>query len=171
MSLEQYMEVIARKYILLFSMLLDHGIDTILSPAFGDELLTRGEAVCQCIAHAWGCPSLERLILWLFYRQYDTRVRISTENYPETLEQTHVIGPCWIFWKIISTPDQFSCTTPFIFWAYIANDATQQVGKLAIEFYLKEKRLPKRREIVSEYYGEYVEPATIFIGFEKPAVF
>jgi tuberculosinol/isotuberculosinol synthase len=40
-----------------------------------------------------------------------------------------------------------------------------------VNFYSEHQRVPNRREIVEAYYGEYIPPASFFIGFDRPSVF
>lgn len=167
MSMEDYMGASARSYIRLLSMLYTHGIDTILSPAFGDDLLTRGpEYATAALVH--GLPMLGMADFMAFYRQFDLRVRFYG-NYASALNQP-VHAPVRSALENITNQTRRNGTGR-LFFGLFANDATQTLGKLAIDFYLRENRYPERTQLVSLYYGEYIEPASLFIGFEKPAVF
>src|ERR1700694_1141293 len=44
---QEYSDLTAGKYIDLFKLIFDHGIHTLLTPEFGSELLTRGEAYAK----------------------------------------------------------------------------------------------------------------------------
>ena len=167
MSLEHYVSVAARTYIRLFSMLYDHGIDTILSPAYGDELLARGDEYANATLTN-GLPILEAPDFLAFYEQYDIRFRFYG-NYRSILNKPIYIHQLELLDRISNRTSQNKQRR--LFFGLFANDATEQVGKLAIDYFLKEKRYPDRHEIISLYYGEFIELATMFIGFEKPTVF
>jgi hypothetical protein len=167
MSMEHYIDEIGATYIRLFSMLYEHGIDTIISPAYGDELLTRGEEYVNT-SLLYGLPILETTDFINFYKYYDIQFRFYG-NYQTALKRP-VYAPLLALLERISNIT-INNSKRRLFFGLFANDATEQVGKLAIDFYLREKRYPDRTEIIRLYYGEYVEPATIYIGFEKPTVF
>jgi adenosine tuberculosinyltransferase len=167
LSLEHYVDVAARTYIRLFSMLYDHGIDTILSPAYGDELLTRGDEYTKATL-ANGLPVLEAPDFLAFYEQYDIRFRFYG-SYRSVLDKPVYVHQLDLLDRISNRTSQNKQRR--LFFGMFANDATEQVGKLAIDYYLKEKRYPNRNEIINLYYGEFIEMATMFIGFEKPTVF
>jgi hypothetical protein len=45
------------------------------------------------------------------------------------------------------------------------------VAAFGASFYTSYGRPPCRQEIIEAYYGEYVEPVDLFIGFDRPAAF
>lgn len=167
MSLERYVEVAARTYIRLFGMLYEHGIDTILSPAYGDELLERGEKYIDATLTN-GLPVLEAPDFMAFYMEQDIRVRFYGK-YESILSRSHSTSQLELLERITDRTSRNGQRR--LYFGLFANDATEQIGRLAIEFFQKEKRTPDRREIIRMYYGEEIGPATLFIGFEKPTVF
>ncbi len=166
-SLEHYVEVAARTYIRLFAMLFEHGIDTILSPAYGDELLTRGEEYMRATLTD-GLKVLEAPDFMAFYQENDIRVHFYGK-YKAILSGSASTAQLDLLERITSMTGKNHQRG--LFFGLFGNDATEQIGQLAIEFFQKEKRPPKRQEIIQLYYGEVVGPATLFIGFEKPTVF
>jgi tuberculosinol/isotuberculosinol synthase len=58
-----------------------------------------------------------------------------------------------------------------LFFGLFANDATQTIAEKSVELYKQTGKNPERRDLVEAYYGEYVEPVSLFIGFDKPSVF
>jgi adenosine tuberculosinyltransferase len=166
-SLEHYVEIAALTYIRLFSMLYDHGIDTILSPIYGDELLSRGSKYIQATL-ANGLSNLETPDFLNFYRQYDICVRFYG-NFRTILNKPIYTPQLELFERISGQTMRHKKRR--LFFGVFANDAAEQVGELSINHFLKENRYPDRHEIISLYYGEYVEPVTLFIGFEKPTIY
>jgi tuberculosinol/isotuberculosinol synthase len=72
---EAYMDISIRNHIELCAMLFDHGIDTILAPVFGRELMRRGDEYTRRV----GIDGLVRTATdenyRQFFEQYDARVR------------------------------------------------------------------------------------------------
>src|SRR5687768_8466759 len=70
-----YMDAIIKNHVELCSMLFDHGIDTILAPVFGRELMRRGDEYTRRV----GIDGLVRTATdetyRQFFEQYDIRVR------------------------------------------------------------------------------------------------
>src|SRR6185503_17844865 len=58
-----------------------------------------------------------------------------------------------------------------LLYGVFATEATQSVAELSVEYYRKHDRIPTRDELVRMYYGEELEKADLFIGFEKFAAF
>jgi len=166
-SMLHYMQVMAGSFIRLFSLLYDAGIDTILSPAFGSDLLKRGQQYAIPILMQ-GLPILGMPEFMDFYRRYGLRVRFYGD-YQAALNDPGYAPVLEVLENITSQTGQAGDRR--LFFGLFAEDATAQVGRLAIDFYAREKKAPGRAELVSLYYGEYVKPATLFIGFEKPAAF
>ena len=167
MSLDRYVDVAARTYIRLFSMLYDHGIDTILSPAYGEELLARGDEYINATL-ANGLPVLEAPDFLAFYERYNIRFRFYG-NYRSVMGKAVYAPQLELLDRISDRTRQNKQRR--LFFGLFSNDASEQVGEFAINYYLKEKRYPDRKEIIRQYYGDSIETATMFIGFEKPAVF
>jgi tuberculosinol/isotuberculosinol synthase len=150
----------------LFQILFDHGIDTILSPLFGSELLHRGD---EYVAETLGSIAiLESDSFCEFYEAIGARVRFYG-NYPTTLAGTPYSDLKGILDRITSrTRDNHGLR---LFFGLFANDATQAIANYSIDYFKQTGLVPDRRDLVISYYGEYVEPVSIFIGFDKPSVF
>jgi len=163
-----YVSVSAKQYVRLFRLLFDHGIDTILSPLFGKELLNRGDEYTQ--EALGGAAAILRGDEFVsFFNAYGVRVRFYGDF--RTVLSGMSFGP-----ELINVIDQLTASTEShtqycLFFGLFAEDATEAVSRLAVEHFQKTGKVATRNEIVSAYYGENVAPATLFIGFEKPAVF
>jgi adenosine tuberculosinyltransferase len=164
---QSYVEQTTQGYIQIFQLLFDHGIDTILAPVFGSEILTRGAEYMQQIGASMGLLA-EHADFLAFYEKYDVRVHFYGD-YRRELKET----------EYAFITDQFDGaakkTSPHnrhrLLYGVFASDATQSIGELAVEHYKKTGKIPSQRELVEAYYGEYIDRANIFIGFEKFAVF
>jgi tuberculosinol/isotuberculosinol synthase len=52
-----------------------------------------------------------------------------------------------------------------------ANDATDAVADFSAHYYEMNGRVPEKRDVIEMYYGEYVEPVDLFIGFDRFSAF
>jgi tuberculosinol/isotuberculosinol synthase len=159
-----YMDVTGHRHIELYQMFFDHGIDTLLTPVFGADILERGSEYVDRI----GAAGLSRLATHPdFLRFYDqSRVRVHFYgDYHRYLEGSPYANLC----------DQFAAAQtrthayegPALFYGVFANDATENIARLSVEYYRQHGSIPSRRELVTAYYGEYVEPVSFFIGFDR----
>ncbi|MFZ0549111.1 MAG: hypothetical protein WAM60_26930 [Candidatus Promineifilaceae bacterium] len=166
-SMDAYMNITWSRQIALYSLFFDHGIETLLTPIFGPELLARGDAYAQMIK-----PGL----LWLnendalldFYQEYNVRVRVygDTKRY---LKNTPYEEALAAFQELADkTADN---NRHRLFFGVCAHDAAESVAEIGLGFYQQHGRLPNKEEIVAAYYGEPVAPVDIFIGFDRPATF
>jgi tuberculosinol/isotuberculosinol synthase len=166
-SPEVYFQIAGQRHIELYKLFFDHGIDTLLTPIFGPDLLERGEEYRQIMVPAllWFVQNQSFLDL---YDAYDVRVRVygdarrylqntpyepALDAYDEAAQRT------------------LSHRSRRLFFGVCAHDATETVAEIAICFSREHGRQPDKREIVEAYYGEYIEPVDFFIGFDRPAAF
>jgi len=164
---DDYRDITARRYIEIFKLLFDHGIDTLLTPQFGPDLMIRGEA--------YNKMALEGLALFTsgsvfldFYEAYEVRVRFYGD-YRRTFANTPYAYLLDMFDDL--TRRTMPHTRHRLFYGLFAHDATETVAELAVHYYSEHGRLPDRRAIVEKYYGEDVAPADLFIGFDRFSVF
>jgi tuberculosinol/isotuberculosinol synthase len=166
--IKAYMDIVGERHIEIYKMFFEHGIGTLIAPMFGSELLSRGDEYVKKI----GADGLVRLIehpdFLHFYNEFDVRVRFYG-NYRIALENTPYAYLSDIFAQAFQKT--LHNKTFRLFYGIFANDASENIAEFAIEFFKKQGRNPNRREIVEAYYGEHVDPATIFIGFDKFSVF
>lgn len=167
-SLQDYMDTTTQKYIELYKLCFDHGIDTLLSPVFGSELLSRGDEYTKKI----GIGGILRLAthpdFLSFYDQYQIRVYFYG-SYRKQLEKTEFAYVSDLLdqtMKATKSNDRYR-----IFYGVFANDSIDDVAELSVKHFQKTGSIPSSRELIEQYYGEYVSPATIFIGFDKLSVF
>jgi tuberculosinol/isotuberculosinol synthase len=148
-------------------MFFDHGLDTLLTPVFGPDLLERGgdygEVAIQGLL--WFAQAPEFLE---FYDQYEVRVRVYGDV------ERHFRGTPYE--PALLAFDELSRRTAShrrhrLFFGVCAHDATETVAEIGVRFYQEQGSLPDRKQIVEAYYGEYVDPVDLFIGFERPNVF
>jgi tuberculosinol/isotuberculosinol synthase len=164
---QTYLELSGKRHIELYKLFFDHGITTLLTPIVGPDILNRG---------GFYQPLLERGLRWFavnqdfltFYDDYDVRVRIYGDA--EACLSGSVDASVLQAYEGL-TQQTTSHRGYRLFFGICAHDATEKVVEIGAHFHHEHGRLPSRREIVEAYYGEYVEPVDIFIGFDRPSAF
>lgn len=163
-----YMDISQTRHIELYRLFFDHGVDTLLTPVFGSELFRRGDDYVRRI----GMTGIARLAqhpeFLKFYDDYGVRVRFYGD-YRRELAGTDFAPLIDIFDEAARRTRTYERARLFL--GVFASDATEAAAALAIDFYRKQAKVPTRRELVEMYYGEYVEPASFFIGFDKLSAF
>lgn len=162
-----YLDVGTQQHIDLYRLVFDHGVDTLLTPAFGPDLLERGESYVQLATEG-----LERLATHSafleFYEAYEVRVYFYGE-YARFFRSTPFAHLPDLFMAVQERTARYDRCR--LFFGVCADDAVETSAQLAIRYYEEHGRAPDRRALVTLYYGEYVEPADLFIGFDKFCVF
>src|SRR5688572_9569340 len=72
-SEKSYIEAVTEAYIRLYEMLFDHGIEAVVAPVFGSEILKRGDEYMAQIGSSMALVA-EGTNFTDFYRQHDVRV-------------------------------------------------------------------------------------------------
>jgi tuberculosinol/isotuberculosinol synthase len=166
-SAEAYLDAMINRHIELYQLIFDHGLDTLMTPAFGPDLMERGEDYIQLAAE--GLAQLtQHPDLLAFYRSYDVRVRFYGE-YRKFFASTPYAYLSDLFNELTVATQGHKRHR--LFFGLFANDATETIADLAVRYYLEHRRVPDRRTLVELYYGEFVKPVDLFIGFDKLCVF
>lgn len=162
-----YLDIAGRRHVELYQMFFDHGVDTLLTPVFGPDLLERGDEYRQLAVQG---------LLWFaqnpaftaFYDAYDVRVRVygDYEPYFQRPEDAHLLD---VFAELMQSTA--SHRRHRLFFGVCAHDATETIARIGIQYHERHGRPPGKREIVETYYGEYVDPVSFFIGFDRFAAF
>ena len=165
---DRYVAAVSDRYVKLLKMLFDHGIDTILAPVFGPDLLERGQAYRALMEEAL-VGFAQRQVFLDFYNEYGVRVRVYG-NAERCLEGTRYAGALDVYDELKQRT--IANEGPRLFYGVCAQDPTETIAELSVSFYGEQNRLPSKQEIVEMYYGEYVPPVDLFIGFaDRHAVF
>ena len=162
-----YLEAMIECYVRLFKLLFDHGLDTILSPAFGPDLMARGDDYTQMAAAGW-VQMVKHPDFVDFCETYQVGILLYGD-YANVFASTP-------FAHLLDVFDELAARTADhdrhrLFFGLFAHDATESVAEIAIRFYQEHGHAPDKRQIVKAYYGEYVEPVDLFIGFDKFSTF
>ncbi|HEX3049994.1 MAG TPA: hypothetical protein VHP83_05010 [Aggregatilineaceae bacterium] len=161
--LKAYLEVSEQRHIELYRMFFEHGVDTLLTPIFGPDLLERGDEYVQMAAEG-----LTRIVqaphFLAFYRDYDVRVRFYGDH-RKYLQATPYAYLSDLFDEI--TAQTLHHRRSRLFFGVFAHDAAETTGELAIQYHQSHGHAPDKRTLVELYYGEDVPPVSFFIGFDK----
>ena len=164
---QNYVELTTQGYINTYKLVFDHGIDTIVAPVFGGEIFNRGEEYMREIGASMELLAKHPTFLD-FYKTYGVRVHFYGD-YEKQLNGTPYSYICNSFIEITEkTAQNKNCR---LFYGVCADDATETTAELSVDHYKKTGKIPSRHELIEQYYGEYIEKADIFIGFEKFNVF
>jgi tuberculosinol/isotuberculosinol synthase len=103
-----------------------------------------------------------------FYDEYGVRVHVYGDTH-RYFTDTPYAPALEAYANLSGRTSSHTCYR--LFFGVCAHDATETVAEIAVRFYQQHGRLPTRREIVEGYYGEYVDPVDLFIGFDRPSAF
>ena len=163
-----YMDTSIRNHIELCAMLFDHGIDTLLAPVFGRELMRRGDEYTQRV----GIDGLVRTATDENYREffarYDIRVRFYGD-YRYVLTGTryeYALQSIYEVTEATKNNNRFR-----LFFGVFADEVTETVARLSVEHFLAEGSIPDKGTLIRKYYGEDMPPVSLFIGFDRFSVF
>lgn len=163
----EYLDVAGWRHIELYRMLFNHGLDVVLTPVFGPDLLERGSKYMRMAAEG-----LERLAIHSdfleFYRTHNIRVRFYGD-YRKFFANTPLAGLSDIFDEVTAkTANHYRHR---LFYGVCANDATESIAELSIQYYAQHQKAPDKQTLIRLYYGDDVPPVDLFIGFDKFSTF
>jgi tuberculosinol/isotuberculosinol synthase len=165
---EAYKNIIIRNHVEQSALLFDHGINTILAPVFGRELMHRGD---EYIRRA-GMDGLVRIgtdkNYLEFFERYNVKVRFYGD-YRDVLTGTPYEYALKSMYEI--TEATRHNTGRCLFFGVFADQVTETISRLSVEHYLSEGSVPDRQTLIRKYYGEDLPPVSMFIGFDKFSVF
>ncbi len=162
-----YCDVAAKRHIELYELFFDHGVDTLLTPIFGPDLLERGEAYAEMATEGLALLATNDDFVE-FYNAYQVRVRFYGD-YREFFGPTPYAYLVDLFEE--ATARTLSHDGHQLFFGVCAQSPWETIARLAVQYHTEHGCVPDRRALVEMYYGEYVAPVDLFIGFDKFCVF
>jgi adenosine tuberculosinyltransferase len=165
---EAYMDASIKNHVELCVMLFDHGIDTILAPVFGRELMRRGDEYTQRVGIDGLVRTATDKIYRQFFEQYNVRVRFYGD-YRDVLTGTPYEYALNSIYDVTEATKHN--TGVRLFFGVFADEFTETVSRLSVEHYLAQGSIPDKQTLVRKYYGEELPPISMFIGFDKFSVF
>jgi tuberculosinol/isotuberculosinol synthase len=162
-----YVQVAGQRHLELYSLLFNHGLDTLLTPVFGPDLLERGDDYMEMAAEGLSMLASDPAFL-AFYEALGVRVRFYGD-YVRFFEHTPHAHVCDQF-------DEVSRRTAGherhrLFFGVCAHEPARSIAELSIAFHAREGRAPEKQELVEGYYGEPLGAVDLFIGFDKLCAF
>jgi tuberculosinol/isotuberculosinol synthase len=165
--IQSYLDINAKRHLELYRLFFDHGIETLLTPVFGPDLLERNETYNELLKKGLVIFAEDRGLL-AFYEAYDVRVRVygDADRYLNNTIYADAL-------------DTYECLTQQtrhhdrhrLFFGVCAHDAAETIARIGHRFYQEHNRVPSKREIVEAYYGEWVGSVDLFIGTDRLAAF
>lgn len=162
-----YLEVICNRHVEIYRMLFEHGLDTILAPVFGSELLNRGQEYLRLAIEGMTWLTTSPIFLD-FYRAYGVRVHFYG-NYRKRLATTSSSALADTFDQL--TEDTKGNERYRIFFGVFADDSIEAISEMSGRYYCKYGSPASARTLEELFYGEAVGPVSLFIGFDKFSMF
>ncbi len=165
---QTYMDISEKRHIEFYEMCFSHGLDTLLTPALDSKHILRSGGYMEKL----GVEIMTRLATHpdylAFYEDYKVHVRFYG-NY-----RKHLAGTPYAYLNDMF--DQVSEHTAHnkhhrLFYGLFADNATETIAELSVHHFQKTGQIPTNDQLVEMYYGEYVGPANLFIGFSKLKVY
>ncbi len=166
-SPDDYERLITQKMAEIFGMIFTHGIDTLIAPMVGPDLMERGDKYLKLAAQMLIALARNRTLLE-FYDAFDIRVHFYGD-YRRYLENSVCAGAMDDFEEI--TRRTSSNRSRALCWGIFGQDAVDFTTGYAIRFQQETGRPPEKRDLIAAYYGEPLEAVDLYIGFGAPAVF
>ena len=163
-----YMDASIKNHVHLCSMLFNHGIQTILAPVFGRELMHRGDEYTRRV----GMDGLVRTATDKNYRDFFKKYNVNVRfygDYHDVLTGTayeHVLGALHEVTEATKDNDRFN-----LYFGVFADEVTGTISRLSVEHYLAHGTAPDKNALIRRYYGKDLPSVSIFIGFDKFNVF
>jgi len=165
---EAYMHTSIQNHVDLCAMLFDHGIQTLLAPVFGRELMRRGDEYTQRV----GIDGLVRTATDKNYRDFFEKYNVKVRFYGDYRDVLTGTPYEYALKSIYEVTEATKHHTAFqLFFGVFADEVTETISRLSVEHYLAQGSIPDKEALVRKYYGEDLPPVSLFIGFDKFSVF
>ena len=165
---EAYMELSIQNHVQLCARLFDHGIETILAPVFGRELMHRGDEYTKRV----GMDGLVRTATDKTYREFFDSYNVKVRFYGDYREVLTSTAYEYALKSIYEVTEVTKHNSGFrLFFGVFADEVTDTISRLSVEHYLAQGAIPDKQTLIQKYYGEDLPPVSMFIGFDKFSVF
>jgi tuberculosinol/isotuberculosinol synthase len=163
-----YLDQTAESHIQLYRLFFQHGIETLITPVFGPDLLLRSDEYMRRIGAAGLAMLTEHPAFLDFYERDEVRVHFYGDHrrYLDGTEFSHLSDKFDAITEKTRNHKRFR-----LFFGVFGNDATQAAAEYSIQYFQQHKRIPEKRELIEMYYGEAIGPVSLFIGFDRFSVY
>ena len=164
---EAYFDISQQRSIDLYKLFFDYGMEYLLTPTFGPDLLKRGAGYVDMVTK--GLERLANHSLFLdFYQEYDVRVRFYGDHH----KYFHGTPYAYLSDLFDEVTEQTQKNERFkLFYGFFADDPAETIAAFSVEYHSEHGHIPDKQKIIEGYYGEVVPPVDIFIGFDKFSAF
>ena len=166
--LEAYMYTSIKNHVDLCTMLFEHGVETILAPVFGRELMRRGDEYTQRVGIDGLVKTATDKNYRDFFEKYNVKVRFYGD-YRDVLTGTPYEYALKSIYEVTEATKPH--TTFSLFFGVFADEVTETIARLSVEHSLAQGSIPDKEALVRKYYGEDLPSVSMFIGFDKFSVF
>ena len=161
---DAYMDSSIKNHVDLCAMLFDHGIQTLLAPVFGRELMRRGDEYTKRV----GIDGLVRTATDKSYRDFFEKYNVKVRFYGDYRDVLTGTPYEYALKSIYEVTEATKHNAAFnLYFGVFADEVTETIARLSVEHYLAEGSIPDKETLVRKYYGEDLPPVSMFIGFNK----
>lgn len=164
---QDYMDTISEHHVALYRMLFDHGLNTVLAPVFGPDLMERGSEYAEMAAHGLALLAKHPAFLNL-YQECDARVGFYGD-YRQFFANTPFAYLTKLFDEITETTKTHQRVQ--LLFGICASDPVETIAGLSVRYFTAHGRAPDKRALIRQYYGLDVPALSFFIGFDKFCMF
>jgi len=165
---EAYMDESIKNHIGLCGMLFDHGVEIILAPVFGRELMRRGDEYTKRV----GMDGLVRTATDKHYREFFEKYKVRVRFYGDFRDVLSGTEYEYALRAIYDVTEATRHNSAFqLYFGVFADEVTETIARFAVEHYLAHGSVPDKEALIRKYYGQDLPPASLFIGFDKFSVF
>lgn len=166
--IEAYMNEAIANHVALCKMLFEHGIQTILAPVLGRELMQRSDEYAKRV----GIDGLVRTATDKQYRDFFAFHNVKVRFYGDYREVLTGTSYEYALKSMYEVTEATKHNTGFqLFFGVFADEAVETIARLSVEHYLAHGAVPDKTTLIRKYYGEDLPPLNLFIGFDKFSVF
>ncbi len=166
LNARDYLTTLTRRQAELHRMIFAHGIDTILTPLFGRELLGRGSAYTQYVLSGLSQLADDEV----YQEMFAAGVRIRFYGDYEEMLDAPIFRPTLEACASLAAATA-SGNGPTLLIGLFADSPHATLARLSVEFAQRWGSPPDRRELIEAYYGLAVPDLSIYLGFAQPVLF
>jgi adenosine tuberculosinyltransferase len=138
---QNYVELTTHGYINIYKLVFEHGIDTIVAPVFGGEILNRGDEYMREIGANMSLLATHPAFLE-FYESNDIRVHFYGD-YRKKLSGTPYAYICDMFDEV--TRKTAHHTRHRLFYGVWADESTETIAELSVKHFQENGKIPSSR--------------------------
>lgn len=165
-SAQGYVRTLVREQAERQRLLFELGVEAILAPCFGYELLRRGEEYTHAVAGAIFEIGEDPVNQRMFEQGVQLRLYGDYEQALDTPRLRPMLEECHELME--STKNNEG---PLLLLGLFADTPQESLARISVDFAKRWGRPPARKELIREYYGVDVPDLGLYIGFAQPALF